>query len=301
MNEQRLYEVKQATIALLAERWEQNYLLNRGAIAALPGVAKLFGRFAGIPAVLAGAGPSLDRNVRLLAVARGKSVVIACDAALKPLAALGLVPDIVVNLDPQLYTSNFFEGVDTKNITLIAPTIVHPSLREMWKGPFFFYNKHAPDIPILAKISLNHPQVGALIPGGSVLSVAYDLAFKSGADPIAFIGQDLGYPGGNAYAAGTHFDSFEAESIFDQQGDVIVEERDLFGRALKTQKSMAVTKQWFGWAFATWQPERKRRIFNCSEAGILTNCPLMTFGEFVSRFCRKGVNVAWGIKKAAKG
>ncbi len=301
MNEQRLHEVKQATIALLAERWEQNYLLNRGAIAALPGVAKLFGRFAGIPAVLAGAGPSLDRNVRLLAVARGKSVIIACDAALKPLVAHGLAPDIVVNLDPQLYTSNFFEGIDTRNIALVAPTIVHPSLREQWKGPFFFYNKHAPDIPVLAKISLNHPQVGALIPGGSVLSVAYDLAFKSAADPIAFIGQDLGYPGGNAYAAGTHFDSFEAASIFDQPGDVIVEERDIFGRTLKTQKSMAVTKQWFGWAFANWQPELKRRIFNCSEAGILTNCPLMTFGEFVSRYCRKGANVAWGIKKAAKG
>ena len=283
MNERRLYEVKQATIALLTERWEQNYLLNRGAIAAFPGVEKLFGRFAGIPAVLAGAGPSLDRNVHLLAVARG------------------LVPDIVVNLDPQLYTANFFEGVDTRNITLVAPTIVHPSLREQWKGPFFFYNKHAPDIPVLARIALNHPRVGALIPGGSVLSVAYDLAFKTGADPIAFIGQDLGYPSGNAYASGTHFDSFEAEEIIDQRGDVIVEERDLFGRALKTQKSMAVTKQWFGWAFATWQPEAKRRIFNCSEAGILTNCPQMTFGEFASRFCRKGVNVAWSIKKAAKG
>ncbi len=231
----------------------------------------------------------------------GKSVIIACDAALKPLVAHGLAPDIVVNLDPQLYTSNFFEGIDTRNIALVAPTIVHPSLREQWKGPFFFYNKHAPDIPVLAKISLNHPQVGALIPGGSVLSVAYDLAFKSAADPIAFIGQDLGYPGGNAYAAGTHFDSFEAASIFDQPGDVIVEERDIFGRTLKTQKSMAVTKQWFGWAFANWQPELKRRIFNCSEAGILTNCPLMTFGEFVSRYCRKGANVAWGIKKAAKG
>ncbi len=301
MSQQRIFEVKQATIAFLAERWEQNYLSNRSAIGALPGVAKLFGRFAGTPAVLVGAGPSLDRNMRLLSLAKGKALIIACDAALKPLAAHGILPDVVVNLDPQLYISNFFESVDTRNVTLVAPTITHPSIRLGWQGPFFFYNKHAPDIPVLARIALNHPQVGALVPGGSVLSVAYDLAFKSGADPIGFIGQDLGYPSDKAYAAGTHFDSFAAENIFDQPGDVIVEEEDLFGRRLKTQKSMAVTKQWFGWAFTTWKPEQKRRIFNCSEAGILTNCPQLTFNEFVARYCTKGVNIAWAVKKAAKG
>lgn len=300
MSDRRLHEVKTATIAFLGARWEENYRANRASIATTPGVAALFGKFDKVPAVVVGAGPSLDKNGRLLQMVKGRGLIIACDAALKPLSDLGVEPDIVVNLDPQLYVLNFFEGVDTKNITLAAPTIVHPAIRAAWKGRFFFYNKHAPDIPLLARISLDHPAVGQLVPGGSVLSVAFDLAFKSGADPIAFVGQDLSYPSEKAYAGGGHFGRYGAEELFEGHADNIVEARDLFGRALKTQKSMAVTKQWFAWAFANWQPEGKRRIFNCSESGILTDCPLTPFNEFVSRHCRAALNVPWTIKKAAK-
>ncbi|MBI5177827.1 MAG: DUF115 domain-containing protein [Nitrospinae bacterium] len=300
MNDKRLYEVKAATVAFLGEQWERNYQRNKPDIARTPGVAGLFKRFAGIPAVLVGAGPSLDRNIRLLHSAKGKALVISCDAALKTLLGEGIVPDIVVNLDPQLFIANFFDGVDTRSMTLVAPTIVHPSIRENWKGNFIYYNKHAPDIPVLARISLECPKTGSLIPGGSVLSVAFDLAFKCGADPIAFIGQDLGYSSEKAYAAGSYFDDFRAQEILDQPGDNIVEADDIFGRSLKTQKSMAVTRQWFQWAFATWDTAKKRRIYNCSESGILNVFPLMTFGEFVSRFCQKNVNVPWAIKKAAK-
>ncbi len=300
MSDQRLYEVKSATIAFLGETWERNYNRNRPDIARTPGVAGLFGRFSGLPAVLVGAGPSLDRNLRLLHLAKGKALIISCDAALKILLENGITPDIIVNLDPQIFIANFFEGIDTRNMTLVAPTIVHPSIRESWKGTFFYYNKHAPDIPILSRIAQECPQVGMLVPGGSVLSVAFDLAFKSGADPIAFIGQDLGYTSEKAYAAGGCFDGYTAQEVFDLPGDNIVEAHDIFGRSLKTQKSMAVTKQWFAWAFSTWDKGKERRIYNCSEAGILTDCGIITFGEFVSRHCTKSVNISWTIKKTSK-
>ena len=299
MSEQRLFEVKTATIAFLGEVWERNYTRNKQDIARTPGVVGLFNRFGGLPAVLVGAGPSLDRNIRLLPLAKGKAVIISCDAALKILLENGITPDIVVNLDPQPFIANFFDGIDTRNMTLIAPTIVHPSLRESWKGAFFYYNKHAPDIPLLARISLECPHVGALIPGGSVLSVAFDLAFKSGADPIAFVGQDLGYTSEKAYAAGGCFDGYSAQEVFDLPGDTIVDADDIFGRSLKTQKSMTVTKQWFNWAFSNWDDSKKRRIYNCSESGILTGCGIIPFGEFVSRFCAKTANIAWTIKKAS--
>ena len=295
----RVREVKSATIALLSRLWEENYKNNLPRISKASGVSKLADRFKGIPAVLVGAGPSLDKNVHLLPLVKGKAVIISCDAALKVLQRHSVMPDIVVNLDPQPTVLNFFEGVETRGLTLIAPTIASPKLCDDWRGNLFFYNKHAPDIPALAQISARHAELGALTPGGTVLSIAFDLAFKMGADPIAFIGQDLSYPERNAYAAGSHFDGYAAKEIIDLPGDNIVEENDIFGRKLKTHKAMAVTKQWFDWAFKTWDPERKKKIFNCSESGILTECPFTSFSEFTTRFCRKKVNVPWIIKKAA--
>ncbi|GMT43102.1 MAG: hypothetical protein IEMM0002_1513 [bacterium] len=300
LTESRVREVKSATIALLNRCWEENYKNNFVHISKSPGVSRLTGRFKDIPALLVGAGPSLDKNVRLLRLVKGKAVIISCDAALKILLGHGVTPDIVVNLDPQSVVLNFFDGVETRNMTLIAPTIALPALRSEWRGNLFYYSKHAPDIPLLAQIAQKHVKHGILVPGGSVLSVAFDFAFKTGADPIAFIGQDLSYPTGNAYASGSHFGDYSAKSIIDTQGDNIVEENDLFGRKLKTQKSMSVTKQWFGWAFKTWNQDRKRKIFNCSESGILTECPTKTLSEFVNRHCSRKVNIAWIIKKAAK-
>ena len=295
----RVYEVKSATISLLSRLWENNYRQNLPRLSKTRGVKKLFDRFNGLPAVLVGAGPSLDKNVHFLPHVKGKAVIISCDAALRVLQRHSVMPDIVVNLDPQQTVLHFFEGVETRNLTLIAPTIASPQLCDNWRGNLFFYNKFAPDIPALAQISARHADLGALTPGGTVLSIAFDLAFKTGADPIAFIGQDLSYPERNAYAAGSHFENFSAKEIIDLPGDNIVEEYDIFGRKLKTHKAMAVTKKWFDWAFKTWDPERKKKIFNCSESGILTEIPFTTFREFASRYCTKKINVPWIIKKAA--
>ena len=298
--DRRVYEVKSATVSLFGRQWVDNYRVNLQAILKKPGITKLAGRFKGLPAVLVGAGPSLDKNVHLLSLAKGRSLIISCDAAVKVLSEHSLTPDIVVNLDPQPAVLNFFDGIDTKNMTLVAPTIGLPDLVGKWRGNIFFYNQHAPDIPVLAGIALKHPKLGSLTPGGSVLSVAFDLAFRSGADPIAFLGQDLSYPEQKAYASGSHFDNYAVDDLFELYRDHIVEEKDIFGRKLRTQKSMSVTKKWFKWAFETWNRDKKRRIFNCSESGILTECPMMSFSEFVSRFCGRKYNVPWILKKASK-
>ncbi len=297
---QNLYEVKSATISLLGRLWEDNYAKNREYLQRTPPVVKLFEKFKDIPVIAVGAGPSLDRNLKYLEVAKGKALIIACDTAVQILAGSSIAPDIVVNLDPQPSVMNFFDGINTKNMTLVAPTIAYPSLRKTWQGNFFFYNKNAPDIPLLAKIAVENERIGKLTPGGSVLSVAFDLAFRTGGNPIAFIGQDLSYPDEKAYASGGHYGNYRSEEIYDIGQSNIVEENDIFGRKLKTQKSMAVTNQWFNWAFRTWNKDGKRKIFNCSESGILAGCEISTFLEFVSRYCVKDINIPWAIKKSAR-
>ena len=69
---------------------------------------------AGFPAVCVGAGPSLSRNLALLAnpETRRRLVVITAQTTLKPLLACGIRPDFVTALDYHHISTRFYEGLD---------------------------------------------------------------------------------------------------------------------------------------------------------------------------------------------
>ena len=302
MNEDRhIQEVKSATTLRFNELWRKNFQANRNIIQKTPGVVALTQKFKGVPAIVVGAGPSLDKNINLLGRAQGHSLILASDAALKPLLSQGVLPSIVVSLDPQEEIAKFFQGVSHRGMTLIAPSIIHPRVLDLWEGNVIFFHKHAPDIPALVEIANQIPAIGRLTPGGSVLSIAYDLAFQSGANPIMFIGQDLSYPRKKTHSRDSEDANVGLGATLEKQRENIVYETDVNGRSLPTLKSMSVSKQWFDWAFTTWKRPGPTEIINCSEAGILTDhCSLMPLSEAIYKYCKKKINVNWVIKKILK-
>ncbi len=164
-----------------------------------------------------------------------------------------------------------------------------------------FFHKHAPDVPALVEIANQAPKIGRLVPGGSVLSIAYDLAFQSGANPIIFTGQDLSYPKKKTHSRDSEDENVGLDTTLEKQRENIVYETDVNGNSLPTLKSMSVSKQWFDWAFTTWKRPGPTEIINCSEAGILTDhCSLMPLSEAIFNYCNKKINVDWAIKKILK-
>jgi hypothetical protein len=295
----QIQEVKSATLLRFNALWQQNFQANLSAIQRNPGVASLKNKLKNLPGIVIGAGPSLDKNIRFLGQAKDKAVLIASDAALKPLLAHGIAPAFVVCLDPQEDISKFFKGASSRGTTLVAPSILHPQVLDLWEGNVVFYSKFAPDIATLTQIQRQAPHLGHLTPGGTVLSVAYDLAFQSGANPILFVGQDLSYPTKKTHSReGENADEQLAVTFLRQQENIVLE-TDVNGRSLPTLKAMSVSKQWFDWAFTTWKREGPVEIINCSEAGILTDhCRLMPLTEAIYKYCSKKINVAWALKKA---
>lgn len=299
--DEQIREVKSATLLRFNQVWQRNFLSNRDTIQRNPGVIALKNRFRDIPSIVVGAGPSLDKNIRYLRKAREKALILSCDAALKPLMAHDIVPNFVIVLDPQEEIARFLCNVPQKGITLVVPTIVHPSILELWEGDVLFFNKFAPDIPTLVEIQKAVPQIGILTPGGTVLSVTYDLAFQAGCNPILFAGQDLSYPKKNSHSHGTEAAEKGLKSTVEKQKDSIVLETDMNNKQLRTLKSMSVSKQWFSWAFTTWKRDNPVSVSNCSEAGILTDhCSLLTLNEGIYKFCKTKVNIPWMLKKALK-
>jgi hypothetical protein len=294
-----IQEVKSATLLRFNELWKQNFRTNQSAIQRNPGVSSLKNKFKNLPGIVVGAGPSLDKNIRLLSQAKDKAVIIASDAALKPLMAHDITPSFVACLDPQADIAKFLKGLPTRGMTLIAPSIVHPQVLDLWEGSVVFYSKFAPDIPTLTEIQKQAPKIGHLTPGGTVLSIAYDLAFQMGTNPILFVGQDLSYPRKKTHSREGENADENLQTTFQRQQENMILETDIHGFRLPTLKAMAVSKQWFDWAFTTWKREGPVEIINCSEAGILRDhCSLMLLSEAIYKHCGKKVNVAWTLKKA---
>ena len=226
--DEQIREVKSATLLRFNQVWQRNFLSSRDAIQRNPGVIGLKNKFRDIPCIVVGAGPSLDKNIKYLKKACEKAVILCCDAALKPLLSHDIVPNFVVVLDPQEEIARFLSNVPQSGITLVVPTIVHPNILELWQeGNILFFNKFAPDIPTLVEIQKMVPQVGVLTPGGTVLSVTYDLAFQAGCNPILFVGQDLSYPKKNSHSHGSDATGKGLKSMVERQKDSIVLETDI--------------------------------------------------------------------------
>ncbi len=297
---QNLRDVKKATIQRFHELWKRNFQINLPDLQKNRGVGALRKKFRDIPGLVIGAGPSLDKNIQLVNKAQESSILFASDAAFKPLVHHGVEPHFVVCLDPQEDIARFFTDVPHKGITLVAPSIVHPRILDLWEGHVVFYHKHAPDIPILTQIQ-NQVKLGLLTPGGTVLSVTYDLAFQAGCNPILFLGQDLSYSEKITHSRSSETPDASRDNTLSHQKENVVFETDGFGAILPTLKSMSVSKQWFEWAFTSWKRESGVGIFNCSEAGILTeHCTWMPLREALLKFCVRTVNVPWMIKKALR-
>jgi hypothetical protein len=82
-----------------AGRYLLHTLANAPRLAREADVGGLAGLFEGIPAVIAAAGPSLDRNIRDLVAVKDRVLIIACDTAARPLLSVGIDPHFVVGAD----------------------------------------------------------------------------------------------------------------------------------------------------------------------------------------------------------
>lgn len=155
----------------------------------------IVGRFAGKPAVIAAAGPSLDKNVRSLCSLQNRAVLIAVDTALKTLLPLGIEPHFAVTTDPTPAKACHFREVILPEETVFAfapdgcPEIVEPFRRHPRKLVLFdnsnWYNEY-----LRRYLGLN-----CLLPRAMhVGEAAIRLAIAMGCDPIVLAGFDLALP-----------------------------------------------------------------------------------------------------------
>ncbi len=259
----------------------RNLMLNAEAYLRWPGIADLKDAAKGRAAVVVSAGPSLVRNLHLLAdpAVRERVVVIAVQTVLRPMLARGIRPDFVTALDYHEISTRFYEGLtaaDLEGITLVAEPKVNPAVLDAFPGRIRLVRDDA----LEQLFGPTRTDDDHLTPGATVAHLAYYLARHLGCDPAILIGQDLGFTDGQYYASGAAIhdiwapelnpfrtlEMFEWERIARAKSRLI-QRTDHLGRPIYTDQQMATYLSQFEREFAA-DTERGLTIIDATEGGV---------------------------------
>ncbi|MCH8271147.1 MAG: DUF115 domain-containing protein, partial [Planctomycetes bacterium] len=281
------------------ETTQRNFLQNVDHYTLAPGVAELEGCCQGRPAIVVSAGPSLRRNMHLLAGERVRErfVIIAAQTVLGPMLDAGIKPHFVTALDFHEISARFYEGLsaaDVAGVTLVAEAKANPAILDAYPGrirvPGDRYLRSLLGADFVA-------DKGAITPGATVAHLAYYLGRYLGCDPVILIGQDLGFTDGQYYAAGaaihrvwsSELNAFNTLEMMEWQRIVrgrrtLHRAEDTLGRPIYTDEQMLAYLTQFERDFLA-DTGRGLRVIDATEGGVVKrHTETMTLAGALDRF-----------------
>lgn len=176
-----------------SEAWElvENAVHNVPAVLSQLGLRDLQSKMQNIPAVLVAAGPSLNKNIDVLAKQQDKVLIIASGSAIGALKRNGITPHMLVVGDP--FNRNFFELETSLNEEVLLATSYYGMEKAVaaHKGKMLFFDFADYPLPFpYPGLETLVPETEKLCGTASVATLSLDIAVKLGCWPIVFIGQD---------------------------------------------------------------------------------------------------------------
>ncbi|NGX38866.1 MAG: hypothetical protein KR126chlam1_00181 [Chlamydiae bacterium] len=244
------------------------------------------GAFEGVPAIICGAGPSLERAAPHLKELSDRALIFGGGSAITALTRKGIVPHFAMALDPnpeefdRLKQSWFFEG----------PFLFAPRLnREVFacsNGPFGYVKT---DTGGLTESWLEEvfgmtdrpigPDMGEEAFSVTTLAISYAVAL--GCNPIILTGVDLAFTEGKRYASGIEAEDGEKEDPRALEKRLMV--KDIYGNSVETLLKWIMEADAIS-AFA--KETTKARFINASEGGIgFTGIENLSFARAIETYC----------------
>ncbi|MCR4955801.1 MAG: DUF115 domain-containing protein [Lachnospiraceae bacterium] len=238
-----------------------------------------------IPAIIVAAGPSLNKNIKELKRAKGKSFIIACDTAIKPLLKEGIVPDMFALVDGKKPLDLIkIEGAE--NIPLLASVTAASAFFDFHKGRKIIYNEY---IPLINRLFIENGIILESVPcGGSVATTAFAFAYMIGMKTIILVGQDLALTGNKSHADGTFKEKMEEIDTTDYMmvpGNCEEE--------VPTRPDFHLYLKWYNYYIQGVKDSGvELRVINATEGGAkIDNTEIMTLKEAIDETCHKEVNI----------
>lgn len=241
-----------------------------------------------VPAIIVAAGPSLSKNINYLKEAKGKSIIICIDAAMRALARANITPDLCITIDFNKELGHFDEGDSTK-VPMICSLISTATFVDQSKAVKLFYKDVTPYINEF--FDKNDIAYKPLPTGGTVANNALSAAIHMGCKNIIIIGQDLAFTNNKTHAEGT----VKGETVTIDKVKHPAEVEDMNGNMLKTCWEFIMYKQWIEETIAA---RDDIHFINATEGGAgLKGAEHITLKEAIDKYCKKEVDVTALLEK----
>jgi len=242
-----------------SDRFLVNSFVNLANRPHSPDISIFSGLALNLPVLLIAAGPSLEKQLSLLAEYQSKCLMVCVGPAWKSLRAAGIVPHFVVSIDPFDPNYTHFEGLSAQSEWLISDLANNCQIVETFSGPLAFCVSSDDHGEIFHELTGRNFLTVAT--GGSVAHSAFNFCRLMGAGRIVLVGQDLAYTGGISHAQGHTGRTALADEL--STNPDAFREIDAYGGVGKvvTNKQMDVYRLWY---------ERlpdKADILNATEGG----------------------------------
>jgi hypothetical protein len=272
-----------------------------------PGVLRFAGLFAGTPAVIVSAGPSLDKNIHELRGCEERILILSTDTALKPLLAAGIEPHFVMTGDPSYTNYRHLKNAAAGNAFLVAEATSFPEVFVEFEGRTLTCIYENSSLRSLTDLL---GKKGMLRAWGSVATMALDFALLLRCNPIAFIGQDLAYTDGRTYCSGLCFDDewfagltnpseWQAQLKAMRSWHRTIAAEDIYGQPVESTDKLV---SYWNWLLKVFRDHPEVHFINASEGGILRDhVTIASLKELLHRYCGKARDFRSIIRRTHAG
>ncbi|MCR5829947.1 MAG: DUF115 domain-containing protein, partial [Lachnospiraceae bacterium] len=244
----------------------------------------------GMTAIVVAAGPSLDKNIKEIAKAKGKSIIISTDTALKPLSLAGIVPDITAVMDGKK-DERYLSQEDSREVPIVCVPRAGTEFLHLHSGKKFFVNDFSEHINAFLK------SVGSglikLDSGGSVANACFSIAVLFHCKTIILVGQDLAYTGNKTHSVVTVRGAKKTE--IDELEHVVMDV-DINGEPIRSSREFLLYKEWFESRINKY---KDIEVIDATEGGIkIKGTKIMPLKEAIEKYCTREFDFSGKIKKA---
>lgn len=198
----RRMAVNANTLERFGPLWVRNLAANAAVIPHALSIEDWEGYFHDCPGLILAGGPSLEDVIPHLKELARSHLIAAVDTALTAVLRSGVVPDVVVAVDPQYWNTRHldYRGDSLSGTIVLAESATHPAVFRKLKGRPCLTRSRFPMGTLLEDAGSIR---GELKAGGSVATAAWELIRHLGCSPMTAAGLDLGFPSGRTHYSGS--------------------------------------------------------------------------------------------------
>lgn len=226
----------------------------------------LFGKFKGIPAIICGAGPSLEKNVHLLKDLSDRALIFAGGSSLNVLNAYGITPHFGLGIDPNPEQYHRFLTNHSFHLPLFFRARMAHDAFKMVNGPKLYIPGSIHQLPAWfeKKLGIEAPKIDE---GHNVVNFCTEIAYFMGCNPLIYVGMDLAFTEVKTYAPGisTHPIWLGSSTPYSHQKKQVILRKGVQGELVKTKWDWILESDWLN-HYAKNHPHIQ--MINATEGGL---------------------------------